>query len=134
MHPQCGVDYWYSNFFVMLSNWHMEHQHWILLAKVKVTPMETKTLSTLELLAAFLALRCLLTILNAFPSVLSNIIIAVEAQIVLFWLLNGSTKSNSIFVSNKIKNINKMMELIVKFLKKINFKYVLSAQKSWSYY
>ena len=56
-------------------------------AKAKVVPLVKKTLPTLELLSVFLAFKCVPNMLRALPdSSISDIVVAVDAQVALSWL------------------------------------------------
>ena len=64
------------------------------------------SLPTLELLAVYLALKCLLNLLgNLKRSSVIKLTIAMDSQIVLSWILNESVKTKNIFAANRIKDI-----------------------------
>ena len=54
--------------------------------KFKVTPMKTKTLPMMELVAVHSAFRALTTILTSYSN-MESICISVDAQVALSWLL-----------------------------------------------
>ena len=102
-------------------------------AKAKVAPKKTKTLPTLELLSVFLALKCLPTVLKAYSkSKISKITIAVDAQVVLSWLLSENiddVKTKNLFVRNRLKDISVMLkELGEKYGIPMNFQYINTQQ------
>ena len=83
----------------------------LIFAKAKVAPLKTKTLPTLELLAVFLAIKCLSNILKTYQKMtFRNLYLAVDAQIVLSWLLSKQTNNKSIFVKHRLKDITQMEE------------------------
>ena len=77
----------------------------LLFAKAKTAPAKSKSLPTLELLAVFLALKCLPTILNALTVKIESITICVDAQVVLSWVLTGNIKTKNVFANNRLKDI-----------------------------
>ena len=102
----------------------------IAFAKAKVAPKKSKSLPTLELLSAFLGIKCLDNILNAYSnSQITQIVIAVDAQIVLSWLLSDEVKTKNMFVRNRLKDIKVMLkELSERYSIPINFKYIPTQQ------
>ena len=66
----------------------------LVFSKTKVARMKSKSLPTLELLSVFLAIKCLPTLLNAYSQgMILSITIAVDAQVVLAWLLSEEIKT-----------------------------------------
>ena len=98
----------------------------LVFAKAKVAPMKAKSLPTLELLSAFLSVKCLPTLLKVYsPGNVPNVTIAVDAQVVLSWLLSGEVKSKNQFAKNRLKDIHQMLKVIQeKDGIQINFKYI----------
>ena len=95
--------------------------------KTKMAPIESRSIPTLELVPGYSALRCLETILDAFASVaFERVVIAVDAQIVLSWILSGDSKTKRLFVRNRIKDINKWC-LEYQSRITISFKYACSS-------
>ena len=80
----------------------------LIFAKAKVAPTKSKTLPTLELMAAFLALKCLPTILTSLENKVNSICIAVDAQIVLSWILTCNVKTKNVLARNRVKDITAM--------------------------
>ena len=79
----------------------------LLFAKSKVAPMTYKSLSTLELLAVYLALKCLKSLFEIICHLkIKNILIAVDGQVLLAWLLSSKVNCKNTFVSNRLKDIN----------------------------
>ena len=78
----------------------------LIFAKSKNAPTKTKSLPTLELLSVFLAFKCLDSILNAVTGKIDSIIICVDAQIVLSWILSKCVESKNLFASNRVKDIS----------------------------
>ena len=99
-------------------------------SKCKTAPIKEKTLPTLELLSVFLALQGLINILKNFKNVkFNNVYVAVDAQIVLSWILSEITKCKRPFVANRIKDIKKMQrDILSEFNVDIQFKYVPTAE------
>ena len=98
------------------------------MSKAKVSPMKAKSLPTLELLGVFTAINCLGSILNCYSNIqVSNVFIAVDAQVVLSWLLTDlcNIKAKNKFTSNRLKDIQLMkVEILNKYSISIKFKYV----------
>ena len=75
----------------------------LVFAKFKVAPMKPKSLPTLELLIVFLAIKSLLPLLRAYPRIrIGDIVISVDAPVVLSWLLSDNIKTKNQFVKNKL--------------------------------
>ena len=104
----------------------------LLFAKVKVAPMKEKTLPVLELMAVYLALKCLPTILsNCEQFVPTNLCVATDAQVVLSWLLSQSMAIKNIFAKNRLKDVLQMnRELESQYGLKPLFKYVVTTKSS----
>ena len=100
------------------------------LSKSKVAPLLTKTLPTLELMGVFLAFNGLFSILNTFSKVkINNIFVAVDAQVVLSWLLSDVVKTKNQFARNRIRDVHRMKKaLFEQFGIPISFKYVSTDQ------
>ena len=65
----------------------------IIFAKTKVTPVKSKSLQTLELLAVFIAFKALNVVVRSYSdAVITDIYIFVDAQVVLSWLLEYNIK------------------------------------------
>lgn len=77
------------------------HRSSLVFAKAKFASLKDKTLSTLELMAVFLALRYLPTILDNCKEFLSsNLYVATDTQVVLLCVLSQSMASK-----NRLKDI-----------------------------
>ena len=100
----------------------------LLFAKSKVAPFKAKTLPTLELLAVYLALKCLPFILDSFKHIsFDQIMCAVDSQIVLQWLFTGAVSNKNVFTRNRLKDITMYRNNLKRdFGVDIGFKYVKS--------
>jgi len=79
----------------------------LLFAKSKVSPAKAKSLPTLELMAVYLAFKCLPCILNSVKASVRDVVVCVDAQVVLSWVLSGNVKSKNICAKNRVKDISK---------------------------
>ena len=80
----------------------------LIFAKNKVSPIKEKTLPTLELLAAQLALKCFDTIFenNLLNSTkIESITLFIDSQVVLSWILTNRAPKRNTFVNNRLKEI-----------------------------
>ena len=69
--------------------------------------MKPKSLPTLDLLAVFLAIKCLLPPLKAYFRIRNGgIVISADAQVVLSWILSENIKTKNQFVKNRLKDIH----------------------------
>ena len=102
----------------------------LMFAKAKVTPIKPRSLPTLELLSVFLGVKCMHLILDSYPNVtFKKLVIAVDAQVVLSWLMSQQLKTKNQFAKNRLKDISMMtQELKVKYNLDIVFKYVPTDQ------
>ena len=97
----------------------------LVFSKVKIAPIKTRSLPTLELMAAFLALKCLPTILEAIGRKIRDVYIAVDAQIVLTWILTKTVKAKNICARNRVKDISEFRKNILDTYKvDCKFRYV----------
>ena len=100
-----------------------------LLSKGKVAPLKGRTLPSLELLAVFLAIKCLPQILESFRVKFKQVVIFSDAQIVLSWILNKNVRFKQLFVRNRIQDIkSKTRDISSKFGVPIEFRYVRSEE------
>ena len=78
----------------------------------------------------FLGVKCLHLILDSYPNVtFKRLVIAVDAQVVLSWLMSQQIKTKNQFAKNRLKDISMMtQELKVKYNLDIVFKYVPTDQ------
>ena len=96
----------------------------LVFAKTKVAPVRHK-LPTIELLSAFLAVKSLPLILDSMKGKVLQIIIAVDAQVPLSWILTCNVKCKNIFAKNRVTEIKLIREQISKdFGLDCKFKYV----------
>ncbi|KAG1661544.1 DNA damage-binding protein 1 [Nymphon striatum] len=85
---------------------HSENRSELLFSKVKVSPLKSKTLPTLELLAVLLGLKCVKTVLSNLQNCsIKKIVLFSDAQIVLNWILTDDCKVKGIFIKNRLKDI-----------------------------
>ena len=99
----------------------------LLFSKVKSAPLKGKSLPTLELMAVFLAFKCIKSLFAAVSCTIKDIYICIDAQIVLSWILSEKVKSKNIFADNRVKDILKFKsELEQEFKVKFHFKYTPS--------
>jgi len=97
----------------------------LIFAKAKTTPLKSKSLPTLELMAAHLALKCLPTILSPLKKNITDITVAVDAQVALSWILTGNVKTKNICAKNRVKDIGKLRDVIkTEFGIDCKFKYI----------
>ena len=75
-------------------------------AKSKLAP-DNKSIPQLELLAVFLALKCVPVILGSLATSTKHVYVWSDAQVVLEWLTSGC-KSKSKFTSNRLEDIASM--------------------------
>jgi len=97
----------------------------LLFAKVKVAPKKSKTLPTLELLAAFMALKCLPSIIKSLKGRVTDVSVCIDAQVVLSWILTKNVKSKNVFARNRIADISKLRtEILELWGVDVKFRYV----------
>ena len=93
-------------------------------SKCKIAPTENRTLPSLELLATYMALKCISNIL--FDNNLSNIKISqinlfTDSQVSLSWLLTKKATKKNVFVNNRLKEIVMFLEAFCKRDVLVNF-------------
>jgi hypothetical protein len=98
----------------------------IIFSKSKIAPLKSKSLPTLELLAVFLAFKCLDPLMSSMDRAnIKSVIFGVDAQIVLAWILNGKTKTKNVFANNRLHDIARFsQDFESKFRFKCQFKYI----------
>ena len=101
-------------------------------AKNKLAPKTPYSVPTLECLAVTLCMSCLDTILSSLKNIKFKFInIAVDAEVVLSWILSKELKMKSQFVRNRIKDINlKRENLTEKYGIPIFFNYIETTRNS----
>ena len=80
-----------------------------------MSPIKERTLPTLELLAAQLSLKCLKTIFDdglISESQLDSVVLFVDSQVVLSWILGNKAPKKNIFVRNRVKEISDLLEVV----------------------
>ena len=98
----------------------------IVFSKAKVAPRKKKTLPTLELLGVFQVVKFIFKLVNIYRKFrIKSIYLAVDAQVVLSWLLTERVKIKNIFAANRIKDIQLMIsDLKTTYSLNVHFKYV----------
>ena len=97
----------------------------LIFSKNKNAPTSGKSLPTLELMSAFLAFKCMPTILESINAKISAINIFLDSQVALSWLINEKCKSKNIFASNRLKDVAKFKkDLLEKYDVQCSFKYM----------
>ena len=98
----------------------------IIFAKMKVAPIKSKLLPTLELLTVFIAFKALHFVESGYSdAVITDIYIFVNTQVVLSWLLKDNIKIKNIFAGNRVKDLNDIRNQIEKNSAiRIKYKYV----------
>ena len=111
---------------VMLYMLFQKGQSNFVFSKAKVAPTKKKTLPTLELLGVFQAVKFVSKLINIYRNfVIGSIYIAVDAQVVLSWLLTERVTIKNVFAANRIKDIQLMIsELKNTHNLNVHFKYV----------
>ena len=100
-------------------------------AKAKMSPLWEQTLPTLELLATYLALKCLKPVLKIFHNVIvNNVYVAVDAQVVLSWIVTKKLAlKKNVFVKKRIQDISMMEKgLRSEFGLDIHYRYIATAE------
>ena len=98
-------------------------------SKCKIAPVEKRTLPSLELLASFLALKCISNILfeNNFSNIkISKVNLFADSQVALSWLLTKKATKKNVFVNNRLKEITMFLEAFANKDVLVNFHYVPS--------
>ena len=105
-------------------------QRHLFFSEVKASLLKERTLLTLELLAVQVALKCFLTIFNVglMEEVsFSDINFFVDSQVVLSWILTCKASKKNVFVNNRLKEIDSMLNFQIKpKCVKVNLAYVPS--------
>ena len=102
----------------------------LIFSKSKVCPIKERTLPTLELLAAQLALKCFNTIFenNLFSNIkFQSITLFIDSQVVLSWILTNKAPKKNTFVNNRLKEISKSLESISEKHCRVSLAYIPSA-------
>ena len=84
-------------------------------SKVKVAPLSSRALPTLELLAILLALNWLIKSLtdNNFCHIkISNIDILSNSKVALTWVRKGHALKSNVFVNNRLKGIRDYLKTV----------------------
>ena len=84
----------------------------LVFSKCKSAPLKNKSLPTLELLAIFLAIKCLTSLLNAYKDKITKIVLAVDSQVALAWVLTENVKTKNQFAKNRVNEISSMRKEI----------------------
>ena len=97
----------------------------LLFSKCRSAPIKPRGIPTLQLLAVYMAMKCLESILRCLRSQLQEIVVGVDAQVVLSWVLSGKVKAKNLFASNRVKEVTMMRkDIYTKFGVQCKFKFV----------
>ena len=98
-------------------------------AKVRASPLRPKKkLPTLELLAIFLFMKCLDTILSVTKLSFNYLYVFSDSQVALSWVLTRKVKSKNIFSANRVKEISALQDSVFdKYKLKCEFRYVITS-------
>ena len=89
------------------------------------SPLIKRTLPSLELLSVFLPVKCIPNILKVFPlETVKRIIVAVDTQVVLSWILSENIKTKCLFTWNHLKDIREKIGKLHDLGFDLMFKYV----------
>ena len=110
----------------VVSPFETENKSRLLFSKSKVAPIKTRSLPTLELMAIYLAFKCLYSLLSALTSLdFKKITLSSDSQVALSWVVDGRVKSKNNFADNRVKDISSIRnEISEKFGLKVNFEYI----------
>jgi len=101
----------------------------LIFAKTKNAPNKSKSIPTLELLSVYLALRCLPTVLETLDGMVVDVVVCIDAQVVLSWVLSECVKSKNICARNRVKDITKLrQEIKTNHNVECKFKYIPTDQ------
>ena len=98
--------------------------------KPKVAPLIKRSLPQLELLGCLVSLQGLVNILETFKHVsVGNVYLALDAQVVLSWVLSDTIKTKNTYTANRIKDVKKIVfDIKEKFNVDVQFKYVPTSE------
>ena len=97
----------------------------LIFAKAKVAPLEKRKLPSLEMLSVCMGLKCVPFILNSFNNVkFKKLIVAMDAQIALSWILSGKTNTKSVFVKNRIREVHTAKTEFSEVFDSVEFHYI----------
>ena len=83
----------------------------LIFAKAKTAPLKPRSLPTLELMAVYLALKCLPSLLKSVGKV-TDVTVYCDAKVVLSWVQTSKVKSKNIFAANRVKDVSFMRKEI----------------------
>ena len=87
----------------------------LIFSKVKVSPLKERTLLTLELLGAQLALKCFSTVFESGlfnGTKIDSITLFVDSQVCLSWILSNKVPKKNMFVNNRLSEIAGALDAI----------------------
>ena len=95
---------------------------------ISLLPSQKKTLPSLELLAVYLALQCILNIIDNinFCIRIDHIQLLTDSQVALSWLITNKVMKKNIFVHNRLKEITSFKERLVKKDICVSYSYIPS--------
>lgn len=105
-------------------------QFYPVFAKAKMAPLKKKTLPNLQLLAVYLALKCLPTVLRGCSRFApTKMQVIRDSQVVLLWIISGSIVSKNLFARNWIKDVLQMVAELESLIGLTHsFQYVLTTE------
>jgi len=101
----------------------------LIFSKVKTAPNKPRTIPTLELMSVNLALKCLPSVLKPLKGKLTDVVICVDAQVVLSWVLSGSVKTKNICARNKVKEVtSQRQQILTEYGFDCKFRYISTSE------
>ena len=101
----------------------------LIFSKVKIAPIQKKSLPSLELLAVHLGFKCLNEIVsneNFSDIKIKSVKFLTDSQVALAWLLSGKANRKNVFVNNRLKDISLFREKLNDRVQLFSYGYVPS--------
>ena len=101
----------------------------LIFSKTKLAPKFQRTLPSLELLAVYLGLQNVITLVSDqnFKATVNKITFVTDSLVALSWLINGRAQKKNVFVNNRLSDISKFKDQISSVTSNIFFRYVPSS-------
>jgi len=97
----------------------------LIFSKLKNAPNKEKTLPTLELMSAYLALRCINMIIDPVKDRVMDVTICLDSQVALSWILSKDVKSKNVCAKNRVKDITGFVsDVKTNYNLDVKFKYI----------